>query len=124
MQQHMQGTLTAADSHGYFSHGFEVPEGATRLDIDFRYSPKRLGKYGNLLTLSVFDPLGERGTAHRQEPNQHLTLSASEATPIIVTDGVFRSVRKASFSFMMVSPALINWKVAIMLPARALLSPS
>jgi hypothetical protein len=81
MQQHMQGTLTAADSHGYFSHRFEVPEGATRLDIDFRYSPKRVGKYGNLLTLSVFDPLGERGTAHRQEPNQHITLRASEATP-------------------------------------------
>jgi hypothetical protein len=79
--QHMQGTLTAADSHGYFSHRFEVPEGATRLDIDFQYSPKHVGKYGNLLTLSVFDPLRERGTAHRQEPNQHLTLSASEATP-------------------------------------------
>jgi len=81
MQQHFRGTLTAADSHGYFSHQFDVPEGATRLDIDFRYSPKRVGKYGNLLTLSLFDPRSERGTAHRQDPIQHISLSASEASP-------------------------------------------
>ncbi len=77
----LKGKLTAADSHRYRSHHFVVPEGAARLDIDFHYNPKRVGKYGNLLTLSVFDPNIERGTGHRQEPNQHVTISASEATP-------------------------------------------
>ncbi len=78
---HLQGTLTAADSHHYIAHKFEVPPGATRLDIDYQYQPKRIGSYGNLLTLSLFDPYSERGTGHRGQPTQHITLSASEATP-------------------------------------------
>ncbi len=79
---HLQGTLTAADNHHYISHKFEVPQGTARLDIDFQYAPKRFGNLGNLLTLSLFDPDGtERGTGHRGQPTQHITLSASEATP-------------------------------------------
>jgi hypothetical protein len=76
-----KGRLTAENSHQYRSHSFAVPEGATRLDIDFQYAPKRSGSYGNLLTLSLFDPHGERGTGHRGQPNQHITISAGEATP-------------------------------------------
>lgn len=81
MQFQLQGTLTAHDSHRYISHPFTVPQGTTRLDIDFQYSPKRTEKYGNLLTLSLFDPQGERGTGHRGQPTQHITLSTGEATP-------------------------------------------
>ena len=81
MQHQVKGSVTATNNHDYLSHKFEVPEGATRLDIDFQYSPKRTGNYGNLLTLSLFDPSIERGTGHRGQPTQHITISASEATP-------------------------------------------
>jgi hypothetical protein len=77
----IQGTLTEQHNHQHISHPFTVPEGATRIDIDFQYEPKRTGRYGNLLTLSLFDPQGERGTGHRGQPTQHVTLSASDATP-------------------------------------------
>src|SRR5579871_593520 len=78
---HLQGTVTAAENHHYLSHKFEVPAGTTRLEIDFQYAPKKVGDFGNLLTLSLFDPNGERGTGHRGQPTQHITLSAGEATP-------------------------------------------
>lgn len=77
----IQGLLTEQHHHQYISHRFIVPEGATRLDIDFQYEPKRTGQHSNLLTLSLFDPLGERGTGHRGQPTQHITLSAHHATP-------------------------------------------
>ncbi len=77
----IQGTLTEQHNHEHISHAFTVPEGATRIDIDFQYEPKRTGNYGNLLTLSLFDPQGERGTGHRGQPTQHITLSTSDATP-------------------------------------------
>lgn len=81
MQLQIDGTLTAQDSHRHISHPFTVPDGATRLDIDFQYSPKRTERYGNLLTLSLFDPQGERGTGHRGQPNQQVTVSTGKATP-------------------------------------------
>ncbi len=78
---HIEGTLTAQDSHRHIAHSFTVPEGVTRIDIDFRYSPKRTERYGNLLTLSLFDPQRERGTGHRGQPSQHVTMSTGTATP-------------------------------------------
>jgi len=81
MQFQITGTLKAEDNHRHISHPFMIPEGATRLTIDFEYTPKRVEKYGNLLTLSLFDPEGERGTGHRGQPKQHIVLTASEATP-------------------------------------------
>ncbi len=80
MQYQLKGSLTADQSHHYVSHPFEVPAGATRIDIDFQYAPKHPGKFGNLLTLSLFDPDKERGTGHRGEPTQHVTVSTGEAT--------------------------------------------
>ena len=53
MKHYMNGTLTAENSHHYLSHRFNVPQGATRLDIDFQYAPNRVGNFGNLLTLSL-----------------------------------------------------------------------
>lgn len=81
MQHLIEGTLTDQDSHRYISHPFTVPDGATRIDIDFQYAPKRTERYGNLLTLNLFDPQRERGTGHRGQPNQHVTVSTGQATP-------------------------------------------
>ncbi|MBA3874054.1 MAG: CehA/McbA family metallohydrolase [Anaerolineae bacterium] len=81
MQLHIEGTLTTQDNHRHISHNFVVPEGATKLDIDFEYAPNRTEKYGNLLTLSLFDPQTERGTGHRGQPKQHIMVSTAEASP-------------------------------------------
>ncbi len=80
MQYHIEGTATENETHHYLSHAFTVPEGATRLDIDYEYSPKRAERYGNLMTLSLFDPNGDRGSGHRGQPTQHINISAGEAT--------------------------------------------
>ena len=78
---HIEGVLTTEDNHRHISHQFVVPEGATRLDIDFEYAPKRTEKYGNLLTLSLFDSQRERGTGHRGQPHQQVMVSTAAATP-------------------------------------------
>jgi hypothetical protein len=81
MQLHLHGTLTEQDNHRHISHLFRVPEGAVKIDIEFEYAPKRAGQYGNLLTLSLFDPQRERGTGHRGQPNQQVSISPTAATP-------------------------------------------
>ena len=81
MRVQLHGILTERDNHGYISHPFEIPPGATRIDIDFTYAPEYTGQYGNFLTLSLFDPHEERGSGMRHQSNQHIFLSASDATP-------------------------------------------
>lgn len=81
MTLRIEGTLTDQDSHRHISNPFTVPPGTTRVNLDFEYAPKRTTKHANLLTLSLFDPQRERGTGHRGQPNQHVTISTGEATP-------------------------------------------
>ncbi len=75
-------TLTSADTKRHIHFYFDVPGGATRLDIRFDYTPKRIdGIPGdNLLSLSLFDPQGVRGAGHSR-PNNDISISAVEATP-------------------------------------------
>jgi len=81
MDYHFEGYLTARDCKRYIPHEFTVPEGCERIDIDFRYTPQRAQGIKNLLTLTMFDPHGFRGARHRSGTTQHVTLSATEATP-------------------------------------------
>lgn len=81
MQLHIQNQLTERDNHQHIVHAFSVPPGAARVSLSFEYEPKRSGHFGNLLTLSLFDPQRERGTGHRGQPVQHVTLSTADATP-------------------------------------------
>ena len=81
MDYHFEGSLTARDCKRYIPHEFAVPAGCGRIDIDFRYAPQRVQGIKNLLTLTVFDPHGFRGARHRSGTAQHVTLSATEATP-------------------------------------------
>src|SRR5712692_3497206 len=104
MKHQMNGTLTAENSHHYLSHRFNVPEGATRLDIDFQYAPKRVGNYGNLLTLSLFDPNGDRGTGHRGQPNQHITVSTGEATPGYIPGALAAGIWEIMINCNLINP--------------------
>jgi hypothetical protein len=108
MRYHIEGTATEAQNHHYLSHAFTIPEGTTRLDIDYEYSPKRAERYGNLMTLSLFDPHGHRGTGHRGQPTQHITLSAGEATP-----GYFPGVLPPGVWNLMINCNLINPNVRV-----------
>ncbi len=103
--------LTPAMEKTNISLPFCVPENAKQLRITYSYAPKELsgaagaklsedcllrdagafrGEYPaadrflplkNLVTLSLDDPRGYRGAAHRQAPRQVHKLSASEASP-------------------------------------------
>lgn len=106
----LEKTLFEADNHTTLWHAFTVPEGISQLLIRFRYEPLTLNdemrsktlitaamaKYcpweepyqwqmylpvQNLITLSLDDPIGYRGNAHRKDDNQVHTLSKHHTSP-------------------------------------------
>lgn len=81
MEFKISGSLTARDRKKYTTLTFTVPIGASQIDIHFEYSPKRIGKRKNTLTLGLSDPISDRGTAHRGQSIQDIHLNAQEATP-------------------------------------------
>ena len=105
-----RGTITPAQDKTNISFAFDVPKGVSALNIDFSYSPKTLeneeeafrlvsdalNKYfgadngkdphaflpvKNLITVSLDDPNGYRGAAHRQPNEQHLVIAAEGSSP-------------------------------------------
>ncbi len=81
MRYRFQGTLTSGDMKRHILHPFEVPPHATRLDIRFHYTAPPVDELRNLLCLSLFDPTGFRGAAHRGGGDQHVHISLDRATP-------------------------------------------
>jgi len=104
------GVLGPGDSRTHIRLPFDLPEGIERLELGFAFSPgfledevrsrelaqAALRRYGarlpagsrrlagplrNLLTLSLDDPSGFRGCAHRHRPELAVELSAASATP-------------------------------------------
>lgn len=68
------------DAKTYREHAFRVPAETKALRLEFRYD--RGGDLPhNLLTLSLFDPAGFRGAAHRFAPRQVVELDPARATP-------------------------------------------
>lgn len=81
MTIHFEGDLTTRDCKRHISHTFTLPDGCGRLDIHFRFAPLRGHGIVNLVTLTVFDPHGFRGTGHRGGDVHHVRLTSAEATP-------------------------------------------
>ena len=74
------GHLAPADSKTYRRFPFTVPATARALRIAFSY--ERGGDLPhNLVTLSLFDPAGFRGAAHRFAPRQQVEVAEARATP-------------------------------------------
>jgi hypothetical protein len=73
--------LASRDRRGHLAFGFTVPPGSVELRLRFRYAPGEVGGVRNLLTLSVFDPRGFRGAAHRWRVDQEVVLTPGRATP-------------------------------------------
>ncbi len=76
-----KGRLSNRDRQRHHAFRFTVPPDSARLRILFRFAPGAVGAFQNLLTLSLFDPLGFRGAAHRWQVEQEVLVAGEQATP-------------------------------------------
>ncbi len=90
----VSGTLTDRDRQTRRVFQAIVPPGTLRLTIGFTYGPGEIGQLHNLVTISVFDPDGFRGAAHRWVQVQLITIGEWRATagflPGAIPAGVWR----------------------------------
>lgn len=104
------GVITPEMDKTNIEFEFDVPTGVSSFGIDFSYSPKTLEnedealrlvsaaleKYfgrdngkeprdflpvNNLITISLDDPAGYRGAAHRQPNEQHIVIDEKNSSP-------------------------------------------
>ncbi len=82
MHLHYSDELTEINVKQHIYYPFEMPKDATRLSVEFDYSPKHFeGVQGNNnIGVSLFDPQGARGAAHARS-NNNFTVSTIDATP-------------------------------------------
>ncbi len=77
---HAQGAVTPSDTTRLIVQPFTVPAGSVAVHLRLSFSPERIGKLRNLITLAVFDPHGFRGEGHRGGATQEVILTAQAAT--------------------------------------------
>lgn len=75
------GYLRPDQARSFVCFPFEVPPGIHVMRIRFSFEPARVHRHRNLVTLSLFDPHGFRGAAHRHAPQQEILLGPGDATP-------------------------------------------
>lgn len=73
-------TLTASDSKRNLPFTFRMPAGLTRLAIRLTFTPLMVDGIRNLLTVTVFDPTGWRGSGHRHGTHE-VTIGARRSSP-------------------------------------------
>lgn len=73
--------LTHADMKQHIAHIVEVPPKTRSLKISLAYAPESVENIHNLLTLTVLDPGGFRGAAHRHHPNLDIAIEEAYASP-------------------------------------------
>ncbi len=72
--------LTASDSKRNIPFTFQVPAGITRLTIGLTFTPLMVDGIRNLLTVTVFDPSGWRGSGHRHGTHE-IMIGSRSASP-------------------------------------------
>jgi hypothetical protein len=77
----IERTLTELDWRQNLPFPFQVPGGVTHLTVQFEYTPHKLGGFVNLLTLTLFDPSGWRGTGLRHGDHHEVVVGVDGATP-------------------------------------------
>lgn len=75
------GRLSERDRQKYYAFNFTLPPQTAQLWIHFRFRPGMVETVQNLLTLSLFDPVGFRGAAHRWQVDQKIRVAGELATP-------------------------------------------
>ena len=83
MLTRITGTLDHSHNKQHIPHSFDLPDGATKLTINFNYAPfiSAGAEYSNQLSFSLFDPEKSRGTRHNNK-GQQATL-----TPVMASSG-------------------------------------
>jgi hypothetical protein len=73
-------TVTPLDSKTYRTYEFAVPDGIEELNVILDYDPAALEPH-SALNVTLFDPHGFRGAAHRYEPHQVVRIGKTSAMP-------------------------------------------
>lgn len=81
MQYQFEGRLTARDCKRHIPHPFSLPANIHQITVRFRFTPHRVNEMNNMITLTVFDPSGWRGSGHRHGMEHVVQISAQAATP-------------------------------------------
>ena len=74
-------TLTSQDMKKHIPFTVQVPPGTGTLTIRMSYTPHIVEEVSNLLTLTVLDPAGFRGAAHRNTEVMEVALQDNAASP-------------------------------------------
>ncbi len=75
------GHLGPSRARTFLAFPLDVPIGTGSLVLRLTFVPDRVASLRNLVTLTVFDPDGFRGAAHRHDPDQRVVISRKEASP-------------------------------------------
>ena len=111
----LSGVLTAADKGTYQEHGFEVPAGTGRLDVEFTHSHKA---DGTQLEVGLFDPAGFRGTSRFSKSRFH--IAESHATPSYVPGRLTPGSWRVSIGIPAIGAgSAATWQVTIRMTAAA-----
>jgi hypothetical protein len=74
------GAFTQAQTKTHRLHTVVVPADAIAMDLSLDYSPPHVGRFGNKLTITLFDPVGFRGEGHRGGHQHAMHLDGRTAT--------------------------------------------
>lgn len=83
---------------------FQVPAGTTTVNIRLSYSPHVVDGFNNMLTLTVFDPHGWRGSGHRHGTHHQVFLREDRASPGYVPGPIPPGTWTATVDTHMVMP--------------------
>jgi hypothetical protein len=81
IQRNFTSTLSNQDMKKHIPYSVEIPTGTQSLQMRLAYYPHLVNRITNLLTLTVFDPAGFRGAAHRHGNVLDVTIEENNATP-------------------------------------------
>ena len=80
-ERRFRGTLTEQDVKHHIPHVVDVPAPATRVTVQLSFEPAVVAGHRNLISLTLFDPVGFRGAGHRHGNRHVVEIGRDAATP-------------------------------------------
>ena len=138
----VEGEIGPSASRSHIPVAFDLREGVERLDLDFSFEPtfledrnasialfaQAVSRFGipseeaaahardrirNFLSLSLDDPEGFRGCAHRQGPRHRISISETEATPGFLPGPLRPGLWTATISVHLVASPRCAWRLRL-----------
>jgi len=81
LQHVFTAVLSSQDMKKHIPFQVQVPPGTETLSIRMSYAPHSVEQINNLLTLTVLDPAGFRGAAHRNTEVMEIVIQDNAASP-------------------------------------------